>query len=101
MIRTLQQMTLTTLSMIFLSSCGGLPKVTLYQIDSAHNRVNARQITKYNKQSCSIEVQKQPSFPLIGNMQGAICVSAKDFEKLKAHAKGECEGNQDLLDEAP
>jgi hypothetical protein len=85
------------LATIFLSSCGGLPKVTLHQIDTRNNRANPFLITKYNENTCELELQRQPHFPILGpQLHGAVCVTREDYAKLQKKAKQECLNAQDF-----
>ena len=90
-----QMRVLTMLMMpltILLTNCAGIPKVTMYQLDLVNNQVNARRITKYNEQTCKLEVVPEPSFPLFppGDMHGAICFTPKDAARIKAKAESDC-----------
>jgi len=90
MIQNLARMISVTLPLIFLSSCG-FPKVTLHQIDTTHNQANPFKVTKYNKDTCELELEAQEPFPLLGpELHGGVCLTAADYAKLKAEIKGDC-----------
>ena len=93
MIQNLARMIFVTLPVIFLNSCG-LPKVTLHQIDTVHNQANPFEITKYNKETCELELEEKESFQLVGPnspLHGGVCLTATDYARLKTKVKSDCE----------
>jgi hypothetical protein len=64
-------------------------------LDLKNQVSNPFKITKYNKETCSLEIEDQDPFPL-SNMalHGAICLSPDDYTKYKAWAKTECENEK-------
>ncbi len=94
MIRTLLPMIFVMLPLIFLNSCG-LPKVTLHQIDTVHNQANPFKITKYNKETCQLELEAQEPFPLLGpQLHGGVCITKEDYARIKVYLKSECENDK-------
>lgn len=84
-------------SFLLLSACGKYtpPKVTLNQLDLKNQVVNPFKITKYNKETCSLEIEDQNPFPLSNmTLHGAICLTPEDYTKLKASVKTECENEK-------
>lgn len=76
---------------LFLVGCAGTPLVTVNQLDTVHNKANPFKITKYNEQTCKLELEALPSFPILGpQLHGAYCLTDKDFAKYKAHFQAEC-----------
>lgn len=95
MIQNLQQMIFATLLLIFLSSCAGLPKVTLHQIDTIHSQANPFKITNYNKEICQLELQPKPPFNLIGpELHGGVCLTKEDYARIKSYLKAKCENEK-------
>lgn len=93
-------MIFVTLLATFLSSCAGLPKVTLHQIDTVHNQANPFKITNYNEETCELELTPEAPFPLLGpELHGGVCLTAKDYSRLKAKAKTDCQ-NQKVKSDA-
>ena len=103
---TLQPTILKTLRLTFwavllisLSNCKGYtpPLVTLNQIDTIHNQVNPFKITKYDKVSCKLELEPQPSYPLMGAaspLMGGVCLTKEDYAKIKDSVEAECINNK-------
>ena len=92
MIQMLVQMTFAMLGMICLSSCGGVPLVTVHHLDMKHNVSNPTRLTKYNTETCALEGVREPVVTLLDpRLHGAYCVSAADFAKLKTKAVQNCE----------
>lgn len=95
MIQNQVRMIFVTLALIFLNSCGDLPKVTLHQIDTVHNQANPFKITKYNHDKCELELEKQDPFPLLSpKLHGGVCLTKEDYAKIKARLKGDCENDK-------
>jgi hypothetical protein len=92
MIQTLVRMMFAGLLPIFLSSCGYLPKVTLHQIDTVHNQVNPFKITRYNEESCELELKAREPFSLLAPvLHGGVCLTSEDYALLQSKIKARCE----------
>ena len=82
-------------SLLLFVACGKLPLVTLNQLDTVHGVANPFKITKYNEDSCQLEIEDQPPFPIMSNqLHGAICVTKEDYAKLKTKIKTDCENRK-------
>lgn len=83
-------------SFILFTACSKTPpNVTLHQLDLKHQVANPFRITKYNKQTCSLDIEDLEPFPLSNmTLHGAICLSPEDYTKYKAWAKTECENEK-------
>ncbi len=89
--------------LISLNGCGKkLPLVTLNQLDIKHDVVNPFKITKYNEETCKLELQSQPSYQLSATadgkaspLQGGVCLTPADYTKWKSFLEAECENNKD------
>lgn len=82
---------------LFLSSCANKPPlVKLHTIDVNHNAVNPYQITKYNSDTCQLELKREPAFELFNNMSinGMICLTPDDYSKVNSWAKTECKNKK-------
>lgn len=92
-------MTFVMLAMIFLSisilvSCNKLPLVTLNQLDTVHGVANPFKITKYNEDTCELEIVGQPPFPILGEqLHGGVCLTKEDFSAMKAKIQADCRNN--------
>lgn len=86
---------------VILSSCKGkdLPLVDLNQVDLIHRKVNSFEITKYNKDTCRLELKAAVTTDLFAIAQdkkvpllhGAICLTPEDYTKYKTFLETECE----------
>lgn len=82
-------------SLLLFVACGKLPLVTLNQLDTVHGVANPFKITKYNKDSCELEIEDQEPFPIMSQqLHGAICVTKEDYAKLKTKIKTDCENKK-------
>ncbi len=82
-------------SFMLFVACGKLPLVTLNQLDTVHGVANPFKITKYNEDSCQLEIEDQQPFPIMSKqLHGAICVTKEDYAKLKSKVKTDCENRK-------
>ena len=91
----LPQMILSVLATISLSNCAKappIPKVTLHQIDTRNDRANPFRITRYNAQTCELELQDETSFRLSSSkvLHGGVCLTKEDYAALQTAAKTAC-----------
>lgn len=81
--------------LLFAACSKAPPKVMLHQLDLKNQVANPFKITKYNRETCSLDIEDQDPFPLSNMMlHGAICLTPDDYTKYKAWAKTECENEK-------
>jgi glutathionylspermidine synthase len=78
-----------------LSACSNYtpPLLTLTQLDIKNNQANDVKITKYNKETCRLELEAGPSYPIMGSsspLHGAICLTKDEYAKLRDSLESEC-----------
>ena len=94
-VRDFLKISFVLLILLVIFSCNKMPLVTIHQLDTVHGQANPFKITKYNDETCKLEVQSQPSFPIESKqLHGAFCVTAEDFAKLKAKAQADCQNSK-------
>ena len=80
-------------SLLFLS-CSKYPFVTLHSLDTKNSVAYRYKITKYNKESCELELEDQPIIPINDvSLNGAVCVTKEDYSKLQTKAKADCKND--------
>lgn len=86
------------LVLVVFTACNKMPLVTLHQLDTKHGVANPFRITKYNEQTCKLEVVEEESFQIMSEkLHGGFCVTAEDAAKIKAKAQADCENKKQNL----
>lgn len=93
------RLTFLAVLLISLSSCKGYtpPEVTLNQLNTRDGVANPFKIVKYDKKDCSLTLEAQEPFSIVGAnspLMGGVCLTKEDYAKLRDSVEAECKNEK-------